>query len=231
MIRGVALVVLAAGGAAVLPASAAGPPASPGATPSGIRLTVPGVVPRGVPDLPGRYRPPVAGPLRVVRPFEQPAGPYAAGHRGVDLATVPGQRILAPAAGTVVFAGGVAGRGVVVVVHADGVSTEYEPVRPAVSAGTAVSAGHVIATVAGTHTGCRPGRCLHWGARRGGGYFDPLRLLLPLGAVRLLPWAAASPVPQGRPLVSGEYLLPRTAVPPSSGAGVRAGVGLPEPFY
>src|SRR5882672_11815016 len=31
------------------------------------------------------YGLPLAGPLRVLRPFEPPPTPYAAGHRGVDL--------------------------------------------------------------------------------------------------------------------------------------------------
>ena len=72
-----------------------------------------------------RYSAPV--PLRVVRAFEQPAGPYGPGHRGVDLAAAAGDAVRAAADGTVTFAGSVAGRGVVVVRHADGVRTEYEP--------------------------------------------------------------------------------------------------------
>ena len=34
--------------------------------------------------------------------------------------------------------------------------------------------------------------CLHWGARRGDTYLDPLSLLRPLGPVRLLPWSSAA---------------------------------------
>ena len=37
----------------------------------------------------------------VVRPFEPPPHPYAAGHRGVDLAGSPGQAVHASLAGTV----------------------------------------------------------------------------------------------------------------------------------
>jgi murein DD-endopeptidase MepM/ murein hydrolase activator NlpD len=138
-------------------------------------------------DSPVRYVAPVQ-PLDVVRGFDPPAGPYAAGHRGVDLAVTPGQAVGAAALGTVTFAGAVAGRGVVVLAHADGVSTEYEPVDPAVTAGQQVHAGEVLGTVSGAHEGCVPDRCLHWGARRGGAYFDPLTLLEALGPVRLLPW-------------------------------------------
>ena len=73
--------------------------------------------------------------------------------------------------------------------HPDGISTEYEPVRPAVVAGQAVVArGKLLGRVDGTHGAARRAGCLHWGARRAGSYLDPLPLLRPLGPVRLLPW-------------------------------------------
>jgi murein DD-endopeptidase MepM/ murein hydrolase activator NlpD len=134
------------------------------------------------------YSAPLAGQLVVLRGFQPPPTPYAAGHRGVDLATSPGAEVLAAGNGRVRFAGSVAGRGVVVIVHPDGVSTEYEPVRPLVAAGAAVARGQPIGRVLGAHASCSPRRCLHWGARLGSAYFDPLSLLRPLGPVRLLPW-------------------------------------------
>lgn len=133
-----------------------------------------------------RYSAPVR--LQVVRAFEAPATPFGPGHRGVDLAARAGQAVHAAATGVVGFAGSVAGRAVVVVRHSDGVSTEYEPVIPAVTRGAAVRAGQMIGHVHGRHGSCVPGSCLHWGARRDGAYFDPLLLLAPLGPVRLLPW-------------------------------------------
>jgi murein DD-endopeptidase MepM/ murein hydrolase activator NlpD len=133
------------------------------------------------------YAPPVT-PLHVLRGFEPPPTPYAAGHRGVDLATAADAVVRAAGAGRVSFAGSVAGRGVVVIVHPDGLSTEYEPVTASVHAGAAVARGQPIGAVHGTHGSCPANRCLHWGARRGGAYFDPLSLLRPLGPVRLLPW-------------------------------------------
>lgn len=131
------------------------------------------------------YGKPVPG--AVVRGFDD-VGTYEAGHRGVDLATSPGEAVRTAAPGSVTFAGQVAGRGVVVVLHADGIRTTYEPVRPAVRAGQQVGAGTVLGTVSGTHPGCSPGGCVHWGARRGDAYLDPLTLLTELGPVRLLPW-------------------------------------------
>ena len=53
----------------------------------------------------------------VVRPFEPPPGPYAAGHRGADLAGRPGQPVLAALPGTVGFAGSIGGKPVVTVLH------------------------------------------------------------------------------------------------------------------
>jgi murein DD-endopeptidase MepM/ murein hydrolase activator NlpD len=134
------------------------------------------------------YSPPL-DPVQVLRPFDPPVTRYGAGHLGVDLHAPPGAVIHAPAAGAVTFAGAVAGRGVVVLQHADGIRTEYEPVRPLVRRGAAVARGQPIGRLRGAHSGCVPGRCLHWGARRGGVYLDPLTLLRPLGPVRLLPWS------------------------------------------
>lgn len=128
-------------------------------------------------------------PLRVVHAFDPPVQRYGPGHLGVDLGSSSGSVVDAAAAGTVTFAGAVAGRGVVVVAHADGVRTEYEPVEPLVRRGAAVARGQPIGRVHGTHSGCPPGRCLHWGARRGDVYLDPLVLLRRLGPVRLLPWS------------------------------------------
>jgi murein DD-endopeptidase MepM/ murein hydrolase activator NlpD len=140
-----------------------------------------------VPGRPVLWTAPLAGELRVTRPFDPPATGYGAGHRGVDLAGSPGQPVLAAGAGVVLFAGMVAGRPVVSVVHADGLRTTYEPVVPSVAAGQAVARGSPIGTLAAGHAGCPAAACLHWGLRHGDTYLDPLLLLRP-PRVRLLPW-------------------------------------------
>ena len=130
---------------------------------------------------------PLAGTPEVTRPFAPPPTPYAAGHRGVDLAAAPGVPVLAAGAGTVVFAGAVAGRPVVSVDHPGGLRTTYEPVAPTVAAGQVVALGTPLGALATGHAGCPAAACLHWGLRRGEVYLDPLSLLRP-PRVRLLPW-------------------------------------------
>jgi murein DD-endopeptidase MepM/ murein hydrolase activator NlpD len=129
---------------------------------------------------------PVAGHPIVTRPFEAPPHPYAAGHRGADLAAATGAPVLAAGDGVVAFAGMVAGRPVVSIDHPDGLRTTYEPVAPSVGAGQAVARGSPIGTLLAGHAGCPREACLHWGLRRGETYLDPMRLLRP-PRIRLLP--------------------------------------------
>lgn len=138
------------------------------------------------------YRPPLDGQVRVLRPFDPPARPWLAGHRGVDLATVDGQAVRAPADGVVAFAGVVVGRGVVSVLHDDGRRSSLEPVSTTVGAGTRVLAGDPLGSVDGDAHGGAPsgapgGPALHWGVREGDVYVDPWALLPGLGPVVLLP--------------------------------------------
>jgi murein DD-endopeptidase MepM/ murein hydrolase activator NlpD len=135
-----------------------------------------------------RFQLPVPGPAEVLTPFRPPAERWGAGHRGVDLGAAVGTKVRAAGAGTVAYAGMLAGRYVVSVRHTDTLRTTYEPVRPSVRAGQRVSAGEVIGTLEAGHPTCRPADCLHWGARIGADhYIDPLSLL---GGrrVRLKPW-------------------------------------------
>ncbi|MEO9223347.1 MAG: M23 family metallopeptidase, partial [Mycobacteriaceae bacterium] len=96
--------------------------------------------------------------------------------------------VLAAADGTVVFAGALAGRGVVSVQHADGLRTTYEPVTAVVVQGAVVVRGQLLGVLAPGHPGCSAAACLHWGVRRGEVYLDPLRLI-GRWQVRLKPWS------------------------------------------
>ncbi|MBK9178907.1 MAG: peptidoglycan DD-metalloendopeptidase family protein [Acidimicrobiales bacterium] len=126
------------------------------------------------------YRPPVPGP--VIDPFRPPALPWAPGNRGVDFATTPGEAVVAAADGDIVFAGEVAGALHVVVLHADGIRTTY-----AFLAGVVVVQGQRVA--AGQRVGTA-GASVHFGARLGETYLDPMSLIA--GTVRV--WLV--PVPE-----------------------------------
>lgn len=140
----------------------------------------------GVPAPEGGYTWPLRPPPTVLTPFSAPDNPFGPGHRGVDLAGTVGQPVLAANAGVVVFAGPVAGAGVVSVQHDDGLRTTYEPVAPVVAAGVTVPTGALLGTLLAGHRGC-PTACLHWGVLRNRlDYVDPLVLLRPRH-VRLLP--------------------------------------------
>ncbi|MGN6780421.1 MAG: murein hydrolase activator EnvC family protein [Marmoricola sp.] len=161
----------------------------------------------------------------VVRGFDPPAAPWAAGHRGVDLLGAPGEEVRAAEPGTVTFAGTLAGRGVVVVDHGDR-RTTYEPVAAAVVVGQQVGAGAVIGHLQLPMSHCFPRACLHWGLIEGETYLDPLTLvgagrvrLLPLdGAPASIPYATARSALSVRPFLparrSGAPLAARVPLAP-----------------
>ena len=129
---------------------------------------------------------PVPDP-HVTRRFDPPPHPWLAGHRGVDLAAPPSTPVHSAAAGTILFAGTIAGRGVVSVAHPGGLRTTYEPLTiGSLQVGNVVAAGEQLGMLAAGHAGCPAEACLHWGLRRGDDYLDPLTLL-GAGRVRLLP--------------------------------------------
>ena len=165
---------------------------------------------------------PLAGPPQVARGFDPPASPYGAGHRGVDLRATTGAAVSAAGAGRVSYAGLLAGRGVVVVVHGD-LRTTYEPVVAAVHVGQPVVAGQLLGRLAGGH--CAPS-CLHWGLLRGTIYLNPLLLVGPV-RVRLLPIGASGTVAGPGGGAAGRAGL---AAVESAGSGVAgSGVAAPVP--
>ena len=121
------------------------------------------------------------GTPAVTRAFDAPAPDWQRGHRGVDLAGVPGQPVYAAANGTVVFAGLLAGRPVVSIAHPGGLRTSYEPVEAAVAPGQSLAGGAPLGRLIAGHPGCPVAACLHWGAMWGpaarADYLDPLGLM------------------------------------------------------
>ena len=116
-------------------------------------------------------------PMQVTRGFDAPSSAWSAGHRGVDLRAGVGTWVRAAGDGTVTFVGSIAGKEVVSIRHAR-LTTTYEPVHAHVRSGEIVRAGEVIGvvTLAGGHCGGVAG-CMHWGAKRGATYLNPLALL------------------------------------------------------
>ena len=116
------------------------------------------------------YRPPVDRP--VTDPFRAPPGPYGSGNRGLEYATAPGDVAGAIGAGVVAFAGPVAGRLVVSVVHPDGLRSSLTGLAVVtVTVGQLVRAGDPLGLT---------GLLLHLGVRDGERYVDPALLFGPI---------------------------------------------------
>lgn len=151
-----------------------------------LTLSAPAHADAGRLDWPLRPRP------AVVRVFDAPSPNWQRGHRGVDLAAAPGATVYAAGAGTVVFAGELAGRPLLSIAHPGGLRTSYEPVRATVRPGELVAKGTAVGVLAAGHAGCPAAACLHWGAMWGpaarADYVDPLGLLAGT-AIRLKPVA------------------------------------------
>lgn len=141
-----------------------------------------------------RWEPPVTG--EVLREYAAPPAPWAAGHRGVDLAVSIERDIRSPADGVVSFSGVVVNREVLSINHGAGYVSSFEPVESELEVGDAVSAGQVIATLGVYQDGdthCVGQPCLHWGVRMHGEYINPLLMLGPLEPSVLLPLGQGSP--------------------------------------
>ncbi len=131
----------------------------------------------GVPTGPPAGSWPVPQPV-LVSDFRSPAHDWEPGHRGIDLAALPGAVVVAMVGGRVSFAGRVAGRPVISI-SLPGPGRRrvtYEPVDARVTAGDTVREGEAIGVVAGAGGHCSS-RCLHVGLRTADGYRDPRSLL------------------------------------------------------
>jgi murein DD-endopeptidase MepM/ murein hydrolase activator NlpD len=133
---------------------------------------------------------PVTGP--VIRGFDLPDDPYGSGHRGIDIAVPVGTPIVAPADGTVSFAGQVGGRLFLTIDHGGGVSSTYSWLTAnLVKKGDVVIRGQPVALTGWGHPGATVPH-LHFGVRLSGAYVDPMEYLGPVSLaafVRLAPIA------------------------------------------
>jgi murein DD-endopeptidase MepM/ murein hydrolase activator NlpD len=127
---------------------------------------------------------PVVGP--VIRSFDAPDSPYGSGHRGIDIAGPVDSSVRSPAAGTVAFAGSIAGDVFVTIDHGGGLRSTYSWLASSsVEEGDAVFAGDAIARSGAGHPGSTIAH-VHFGAKRDGIYVDPLSLLAPASVVHLI---------------------------------------------
>lgn len=153
----------------------------------------------------------------VVRPFEAPAGPYGAGHRGADLSAPPGTPVRAAGDGTVVFVGRIAGSLHVTVLHGGGLRTSYSFLSEvSVREGTAVSRGDPLGAAGGTDPDSgHDGSVLHFGLRVGDRYVDPMSLFAPVDLAAVVHLAPAGDTGDGSwsPAVERRALAGSLAVP------------------
>lgn len=128
---------------------------------------------------------PIDAPRVVASPYRAPAHAFGAGHRGIDLASMHGVIVRAPADGVIAFRGVVVDRPLITIAHSGGYVSTFEPMSSTLAPGDPVSAGDEIGTVAaGGHT--RLG-ALHLGVRLDGAYINPMLLFGPVPRAVLLP--------------------------------------------
>ena len=135
----------------------------------------------------------------ISRHFEAPSSAYGPGHRGIDFVVAKGTLVRAAAAGTVKFAGKVAGRRAVTVAHTGGLETTYSVLSEIrVSKGEEVTRGRFLGVSGSAHSGHTSG--LHFGVKLNGAYVDPALFLGPLdlsAALHLAPVVESGAGPSG----------------------------------
>jgi len=192
------------------------PPPAPAATGAASR-TPRHASSRLLDPVPGSYSWPVHGP--VIRPFVPPSDPYGPGHRGIDIGAPFGSDLVAAREGVVAFAGWVGGSLFISIDHDDGVRTTYSWLSEiAVRKGDQVTRGQVIGRTGHGHPDVAEPH-LHFGARIGSVYIDPMLLLEPedvTGLIRLALLEEPPPGPSRRPERPTRWALDRarTGRPP-----------------
>lgn len=154
---------------------------------------------------------PVQGP--VLQPFSyDEAHPYDAGqHRGIDIgAAETGDPVVAPASGSVSFAGFAPTSGESVTIEtADGYSVTLTHLGSiGVAEGATVAEGDAVATVGPSGTPEQSVPYVHLGVRLTAdslGYLDPLGLLPPVATPTPTPTPTPQPKPQPKPVHVPEH--------------------------
>jgi murein DD-endopeptidase MepM/ murein hydrolase activator NlpD len=137
---------------------------------------------------PGAWRWPIIGP--VLSPFDPPDTPFGSGHRGIDVAADPGSPLVAPAPGTVKFAGRIGGELFLSIAHGESwESTASWLSSVTVREGDTVFAGQVIGATGTGHPGASVAH-VHLGVKHAGAYVDPLEVYGSLSLVGIVRLAA-----------------------------------------
>jgi hypothetical protein len=162
-------------------------------------------------------------PAQLTAHFVPPEQEWSRGHRGIDIAAIPGDVIRSIGAGQVAFVGTVAGTPVVAIEHPSaGLRSTYQPVDSLLRAGDAVSIGEPIGWIARLPAGSGghcAGRCLHLGLRGPLGYVNPLTVLpRPTAVLKPLLSRSASPATtRGAPTSDAPVQRLRAAARPTHG--------------
>lgn len=112
--------------------------------------------------------------MEIVEAFDPPTEAWLKGHRGIDVLTVIGEPLRAPAAGTIRFRGTVAGTATVSIETDSGHVVSFQPAESELKMGEKFAAGAEIGTV-GESSHCAES-CLHIGVWEAEGeklYLDP----------------------------------------------------------
>jgi murein DD-endopeptidase MepM/ murein hydrolase activator NlpD len=157
-----------------------------------LAVLTPAITAASVPDAraatAGGWTWPVVGP--VIQTFDPPDTPYGSGHRGIDIAASVGTTVVAPADGTVTFAGPVGGYLFVTIDHGGGLSSTYSWLSAKlVRKGDRVLQGQPLALTGWGHPGA-PIPHLHLGVKLDGAYVDPLSYL---GSISLATFVRLAP--------------------------------------
>ena len=115
----------------------------------------------------------------ISKAFDRPSMRWATGHRGVDITAGTGTALIAPADGVIAFNGTVAGKDVISIKHADGLTSTFEPAHSDLETGDPVFRGQPFGVADGLSDHCLD-LCVHWGVMDASDdYLDPSTLILP----------------------------------------------------
>lgn len=115
----------------------------------------------------------------ISKSFDRPSMRWATGHRGVDITAGTGTALIAPDDGVISFNGTVAGKDVISIKHADGLTSTFEPAHSDLETGAPVFRGKPFGVADGLSDHCLD-LCVHWGVMDASDdYLDPSTLILP----------------------------------------------------